>query len=147
MPGWRAARVSVTSYFVLYGVILAVWVTRIPAIKQRLHLTDGQLGLALLALPAGVLLITLVAGRMADRVGSAWVTTAGGTAMALLLITPAVAGGLFARAGVGPLGTFLAVGLPGAALALLRAAGWRAAGWRRGRQSMQARSRTVRRPA
>jgi MFS family permease len=74
----RAARVSVTAYFVMYGVILAVWVTRIPAIKQGLGLTDGQLGLALLALPAGVLLITLVAGRLADRVGSARVTAAGG---------------------------------------------------------------------
>lgn len=182
----RAARVSVTAYFVMYGVILAVWVTRIPAIKQGLGLTDGQLGLALLALPAGVLLITLVAGRLVDRVGSARVTAAGGVAMALLLIMPAlagglgslsaalfafgigagalnvgmnangvlvewtsgrrvmsslhagyslgalagaVAGGLLARAGVGPPGTFLAIGLPGAALALL-AARWLEAGSR-----------------
>jgi MFS family permease len=86
--------VSVTAYFVLYGVILAIWVTRIPAIKQGLGLTNGQLGLALLALPAGVLLITLVAGRLVDRVGSARVTAAGGAVMALLLIPPALAGGL-----------------------------------------------------
>ncbi|HEX3389305.1 MAG TPA: MFS transporter [Streptosporangiaceae bacterium] len=184
--GRRAARVSVTAYFVLYGVILAIWVTRIPAIKQGLGLTNGQLGLALLALPAGVLLITLVAGRLVDRVGSARVTAAGGAVMALLLIPPAlagglgslsaalfafgigagalnvgmnangvlveqvsgrrvmsslhagyslgalagaVAGGLFARAGVGPLGTFLAAGLPGAALAVL-AGRWLEAGSR-----------------
>jgi MFS family permease len=188
----RAARVSVTAYFVMYGVILAVWVTRIPAIKQGLGLTDGQLGLALLALPAGVLLITLVAGRLVDRVGSARVTAAGGTAMALLLIMPAlagglgslsaalfafgigagalnvgmnangvlvermsgrrvmsslhagyslgalagaVAGGLLARAGVGPLGTFLAIGLPGAALAVL--AGRWLEGGSRGRAALE----------
>ena len=88
----RSARVAVTAYFVLYGVVLAVWVTRIPAIKQGLGLSDGLLGLALLALPAGVLLITLVAGRLVDRVGSARVTCLGGTAMSLLLITPALAG-------------------------------------------------------
>jgi len=180
----RSARVAVTAYFVLYGVVLAVWVTRIPAIKQGLGLSDGLLGLALLALPAGVLLITLVAGRLVDRVGSARVTRLGGTAMSLLLITPAlagglpslaaalfgfgaaagalnvgmnangvlveqvserrvmsslhagysvgalggaVAGGLFARAGVSPLATFLIAGLPSAAFAT--AAGrWLAAG-------------------
>jgi predicted MFS family arabinose efflux permease len=180
----RRARVAVTAYFVLYGVVLAVWVTRIPAIKQGLGLSDGLLGLALLALPAGVLLITLVAGRLVDRVGSARVTCLGGTAMSLFLITPALArglpslaaalfgfgaaagalnvgmnangvlveqvsgrrvmsslhagysvgalggalaGGLFARAGVSPLATFLVTGLPSAAFAA--AAGrWLAAG-------------------
>ena len=182
-PG-RAARVAVTAYFVLYGVVLAVWVTRIPAIKQDLGLSDGLLGLALLALPAGVLLITLVAGLLVDRVGSARVTCLGGTAMALLLITPAlagglpalaaalfgfgaaagalnvgmnangvlveqvsgrrvmsslhagyslgalggaVAGGLFARAGLSPLATFLATGLPSAAFAAV-AGRWLATG-------------------
>jgi MFS family permease len=73
-------------------VVLAVWVTRIPAIKQHLGLSDGMLGLALLGLPAGVLLITLVAGRLVDRAGSARVTRAGGVTMPLLLITPALAG-------------------------------------------------------
>jgi fucose permease len=181
---WRAARVAVTAYFVLYGVVLAVWVTRIPAIKQGLGLSDGLLGLALLALPTGVLLVTLVAGRIVDRVGSARVTCLGGAAMALLLIAPAlagglwslaaalfgfgaaagafnvgmnangvlverlsgrrvmsslhagyslgalggaVAGGLFARAGAGPLATFLATGLPGTAFAAV-AGRWLAAG-------------------
>src|SRR5581483_7609211 len=85
-------RTAITGYFVLYGVVLAVWVTRIPAIKQQLGLSDGMLGVALLGLPAGVLLITLIAGRLVDRAGSTRVTRAGGVAMALLLITPALAG-------------------------------------------------------
>jgi MFS family permease len=85
-------RTAITGYFVLYGVVLAVWVTRIPAIKQHLGLSDGLLGVALLGLPAGVLLITLVAGRQVDRAGSARVTRAGGVAMPLLLIAPALAG-------------------------------------------------------
>lgn len=85
-------RTAITGYFVLYGVVLAVWVTRIPAIKQQLGLSDGMLGVALLGLPAGVLLITLVAGRLVDRAGSTRVTRAGGVTMPLLLITPALAG-------------------------------------------------------
>ncbi len=95
----RASRVAVTAYFVLYGVVLAVWVTGIPEIKQQLRLSDGLLGLALLGIPAGVLLVTLAAGRLADRVGSARVTQLGGIGMPLALITPALAGGVGALIG------------------------------------------------
>ncbi len=165
-----------TAYFCLFGVVLAVWITRIPAIKQRLHLSDGVLGIALFAIPAGLLLVTLIAGRLVDRFGSAWVTRVAGVGMALFLIPPAVAGnlgtlmaalfvfgaaagaldvgmnangvlverarvrpvmsslhagysigalagavlgGLFAGAGIGPLPTFLTVGLPSAAVAVI----------------------------
>jgi MFS family permease len=87
--------VAVTGYFVMYGVVLAVWVTRIPAIKQQAGLSDGLLGAALLAIPAGVFAVTLLAGRLADRVGSATVTGAGGIAMPLALVLPALAGGLW----------------------------------------------------
>jgi predicted MFS family arabinose efflux permease len=98
-PGPRA-RAAITTYFALYGVILAVWVTRLPAIKQQLRLSDGLLGLALLAIPAGVLAVTLVAGRIVDRAGSARLTQVGGIAMALLLPGPALARGLWSLAGV-----------------------------------------------
>jgi MFS family permease len=156
--------------------VLAVWITRIPAIKQRLHLSDGVLGIALFAIPAGLLLVTLIAGRLVDRFGSSWVTRVAGVGMALFLIPPAVAGnlgtlmaalfvfgaaagaldvgmnangvlverarvrpvmsslhagysigalagavlgGLFAGARIGPLPTFLTVGLPSAAVAVI----------------------------
>ena len=81
-------------------MVLAVWVTRLPAIKHQLRLSDGLLGLALLAIPAGVLAVTLVAGRIVDRAGSARLTRAGGIAMALLLPGPALARGLWSLAGV-----------------------------------------------
>jgi predicted MFS family arabinose efflux permease len=88
------ARAAVTAHFVVYGIVLAVWVTRIPAIKAQAGLADGPLGVALLAIPAGVLLVTLVAGRVVDRAGSAAVAPAGGVAMPLVLITAALAHGL-----------------------------------------------------
>jgi MFS family permease len=171
-----AARAAITAYFCLFGVVLAVWITRIPAIKERLHLSDGVLGIALFSISAGLLLVTLFAGRLVDRFGSAWVTRVASICMALALIPPALAGGLgslmaalfvfgasagaldvgmnangilvervrgrrvvtslhagysmgalagsvigglFAGAGISPLATFLAVGLPAAAVAVV----------------------------
>ena len=170
-----AARAAITAYFCLFGVVLAVWITRIPAIKERLHLSDGVLGIALFSISAGLLLVTVFAGRLVDRFGSAWVTRVASICMALSLIPPALAGGLgplmaalfvfgasagaldvgmnangilverargrpvmtslhagysigalagsvigglLAGAGISPLATFLAVGLPAAAVAV-----------------------------
>lgn len=82
---------AVSTYFLLMGVTSAVWVARIPAIKERLALSDGQLGFALLAAPAGLILATLVAGRLVDRFGSARMTRAAGATFCLLLAAPGVA--------------------------------------------------------
>jgi MFS family permease len=89
-----APRAAITAYFCLFGVVLAVWITRIPAIKERLHLSDGVLGIALFSVSAGLLVATLFAGRLVDRFGSAWVTRVAGVSMALALVPPALAGGL-----------------------------------------------------
>jgi predicted MFS family arabinose efflux permease len=128
VPG-RPARAAVTAYFALYGVVLAVWVTRLPAIKQQLRLSDGLLGLALLAIPAGVLAVTLIAGRIVDRAGSARLTRAGGIAMALLLLGPAVARGLWSLAAVllafGVAAGALNVGMNANGVALERVSGRR----------------------
>jgi MFS family permease len=92
--GLRAPRAAVTAYFCLFGVVLAAWITRIPAIKARLHLSDGVLGIALFAIPAGLLLVTLFAGRLVDTFGSARVIRVAGVGMALSLIPPALADSL-----------------------------------------------------
>ena len=57
---------------------------RIPAIKQNLHLSDGLLGITLLAAPAGLVLVVLLAGRVVDRAGSRPPTVAAGFCVALL---------------------------------------------------------------
>jgi MFS family permease len=46
-----------------------VWGARLPTVKESLHLSDGRLGLALFAMPAGSVLTLPVSGRIADRVG------------------------------------------------------------------------------
>src|SRR5262245_42732448 len=82
----RRARIAVLTYFFLLGMVGAVWVARMPAIKHRLELTDGTLGAALLAMPAGLVVVILVCGRLVDRFGSGRVTRPAGVLFALLLL-------------------------------------------------------------
>jgi MFS family permease len=60
----------VVAYFVVLGVANGVWLARIPAIKQHLQLSDGVLGLALLAAPAGLVVVVPIASRVVHRAGS-----------------------------------------------------------------------------
>jgi len=43
---------------------------RIPAVKHALQLSDGLLGVSLLAAPAGLVLVVLLAGRLVDAFGA-----------------------------------------------------------------------------
>ena len=93
-PVLRRARVSALAYFTLLGLVDGVWLARIPAVKHNLNLSDGVLGVALLAAPAGTVLITLVAGRLVDRFGSAWAIPLAGVATSLLPVALGLAGSL-----------------------------------------------------
>jgi MFS family permease len=102
MTETRRARIAVLTYFFLLGMVGAVWVARIPAIKHRLELSDGMLGAALLAMPVGLVVVMLVCGRLVDRFGSGRVTRPASVAFALLLVPlglaaelPALIAGLF----------------------------------------------------
>jgi MFS family permease len=68
-PELRSSRFAIGGYFFILGVAFAVWGARLPAVKESLHLSDGRLGLALFAMPAGSVLTLPVSGRIADRVG------------------------------------------------------------------------------
>jgi MFS family permease len=56
--------------FAVNGFALASWMSRIPDIKQTLHLTPGTLSLLLLAVSAGSLIGLPLAGRLAHRYGA-----------------------------------------------------------------------------
>jgi MFS family permease len=81
-------------YFGIFGLVDGVWLARIPAVKQHLHLSDGLLGVALLAAPAGLVIVAAVADRLIDRFGSARPTAAGAVAIALLPIAFGLAGSM-----------------------------------------------------
>ncbi|MDG4764364.1 MFS transporter [Solwaraspora sp. WMMD406] len=103
----RAARNAVAVVFGLNGVALASWFARVPAARDGLDLTPGQLGVLLLAMSAGSLLALPTAGLTTHRFGAARAVAvaAGLVAVGLLLIgvaagawavVPVVAVGLFA---------------------------------------------------
>ncbi len=75
------------AFFAVLGTANGVWLARIPAVKQHLHLSDGTLGLALLAAPAGLVLVVLLAGRIVDRIGSRRPVVTAGFCVALLPIS------------------------------------------------------------
>jgi MFS family permease len=60
------------------GMIAGVWLARIPAVKAQAGLSDGALGVALFAVPAGLVLGAALAERLVDRAGSAIVARAAG---------------------------------------------------------------------
>lgn len=65
-----AARIAVTVVFVIHGALFASWTAHIPHIKAALHITDTQLGLALLGAPVGSVSAMLVAGVTLTLLGS-----------------------------------------------------------------------------
>jgi len=84
-PGAHAARHAIAFTFLVNGAVLGTWVSRIPAIKQALTLSDAHLGLALLSMAVGALAAFPVAGALIARVGSRRVTAISGTTYCLTL--------------------------------------------------------------
>jgi MFS family permease len=52
------------------GLCFATWASRIPVIKSALHLSEGDLGSILFALPVGQLLAMIFSGKIVERFGS-----------------------------------------------------------------------------
>jgi MFS family permease len=66
----RAARWAVLAVFLINGSYVGAWATRIPAIRDRLDLGDGQLGLGLGCVALGAIVAMPIAGALAARLGS-----------------------------------------------------------------------------
>jgi fucose permease len=76
------------------GMIAGVWMARIPAVKAQAHLTDATLGLALFAVPVGLVLGAAAAERLVDRVGSAHMTWVCGVVSCGVFVVPGLASNL-----------------------------------------------------
>jgi MFS family permease len=63
-------RVAVSALFFVAGLCFASWASRIPDVAQKLHLSEGELGQLLLALPAGALAGLPLAGWAVHTYGS-----------------------------------------------------------------------------
>jgi MFS family permease len=82
----RRARIAVLGHFFVLGAATATWAARLPAIKASLHLSDGGLGLALFAVPAGSVLTLALSGRIVDAFGAARVMRIAGLLVATALV-------------------------------------------------------------
>ncbi len=69
-------RIAIGAYFFMAGICFASWASRIPDIKQYLHLDDAALGGILLALTIGLLASLPLAGWLVARFGSRYVVMA-----------------------------------------------------------------------
>lgn len=85
------ARLAVSTYFGVMGLVSGVWMARIPAIKTQAHLSDGTLGVALFALPVGLVLGSFAAERLVDRVGDAPLMRLCGIGMSVTIVAPGAA--------------------------------------------------------
>jgi MFS family permease len=89
-------RVAVSAAFLIHATVSGTWAPRLPAIKESLELSDGELGTALVGLAIGLLIGTRVAGAPVDRFGSRPVMRAGFPLLAASLLLPGLANSLIA---------------------------------------------------
>ncbi|MEI2579138.1 hypothetical protein [Scytonema sp. PRP1] len=87
----KTTRLGVAAMFFVYGAAFANWVSRIPAVQQKLGLGTGALGLALLGMPVGLLLSTPTTGWLVTRMGSRSVTKIAALSYCMVLPLPALA--------------------------------------------------------
>jgi MFS family permease len=66
----RAARRAIAVTFLLNGILMGSWAVRIPAVRERLDLSDGELGLALACIAIGSIVTMPLAGALTARFGS-----------------------------------------------------------------------------
>ena len=96
-------RISVSAFFFIQGLVFSSWASRIPDIKDALHLNEAVLGSVLFALPVGQLSAMALSGYLVSRYGSKLVLTVAA------LLYPAALVGLGAASSIGQLtlGLFL----------------------------------------
>jgi MFS family permease len=81
---------AVSGAFLVFGLVTGTLIPRVPALKESLHLTDGQVGFAFLAYAVGAV-IGAVVSRFVLALGASWWVKAGTFAMCVALVTPGLA--------------------------------------------------------
>jgi MFS family permease len=90
-PSAHAARLSVSAYFALFGLIFGTWVTHIPMAKTRLGADASDFGLALLCMALGAVVAMPAMGWFINRQGSARVCLVTGMLSLIFLLLPFMA--------------------------------------------------------
>jgi MFS family permease len=80
VPTLTAARNAVGLTFFLNGLVFASWVSRIPEVRSSFELTNGQLGLVLLAIALGSVLALPTTGAAINALGTVRIVRLGAAA-------------------------------------------------------------------
>ena len=88
------ARIAVSTVFFVNGALIASWVSRIPAVNERLGLNKAELGIGLLGMAVGALFAFPIAGWAIARFGSRIIVPIALLCMCLALVLPGLAGSL-----------------------------------------------------
>ena len=85
----RAAVLATYAVFIASGISFASWASRIPQVRDRLHLDPSELGLVLLAMAAGSVIALPLSGLIIGHFGSRWTvrTTALLAAVAMAVVS------------------------------------------------------------
>lgn len=90
-PATRRAWWGVLLLFLAHGLVVASWISRIPAIQIQLHLNNGILGLTLLSSAAGAVTTIPLSGYLVSRYGSKLISIVSAIGFCLSLILPGLA--------------------------------------------------------
>ncbi|MER7708505.1 MFS transporter [Kitasatospora sp. NPDC097605] len=97
---WGTARLALTAFFAVDGLLFAAWVVRIPDVRSQVNASHSALGLALLCVSAGAVATMPLVGRLCLRYGSRPVTVASLGLLALSVPLPAHTHSVTALGGV-----------------------------------------------
>jgi MFS family permease len=90
-PQLRRAFWGVMASFIVHGLVVSTWVSRIHSIKSELALSDGALGLALLGTAIGSMIAIPICGALVTRFGSRLAVTWTGIGFCCALLLPGLA--------------------------------------------------------
>ncbi len=82
---------AVSARFLVHGLVVSAWVSRIPAVQAQLQLSNGALGMALLGAAIGSVSAIPACGWLVSRYGSSRVANWTSIGFCLALILPALA--------------------------------------------------------
>ena len=76
-PGALAWRNAIFVIFMLPGVAMATWVSRLPAVRDSLELRTDQVGILVFGVAAGSIVGLLLSGHIVARFGARWTMLVG----------------------------------------------------------------------
>jgi MFS family permease len=94
----RLEEAAISAAFAVNGVLFASWVSRLPAVRDHLHATEPQLGLALLGTAVGALIAMPTTARLGARFGTRRVLLTAMVLASVALQLAALAGSVAALA-------------------------------------------------